>query len=381
VVLDAVGHSAGMGAVIDLEGVGDAVTVEDVVQLTRVDPQAVLVAHIHGDGAVLAQIADVLVDEGERRIGGPFGDHIGLGHAVLGGKVKIERRILRVGRPCGCGSKLGAQTEGQAGRVRGRLHCFEGLVVGRVGWAADPRGHATWAHDIEAAEDVGMLHADAAGAIASHGMADQAAGEAVGDGAVMRVDIGDDVVGDVLLEVAGGDGTGVHRSVVHGLGVGQHYNHFFGALGERALDGLGHMNFVAPLFGSDGIAVQGIHHGIAARLVGGVAGRQEDEDVAIDGVAFEISFECGAMNFDVLDGDRLRAGYGRRHLSLDLGESCCSTGEGQGRCESCCTKGLRHHGQCSLESHHQYARPAGWLQPLASDGCYHSSELVERRNS
>src|ERR1035438_1477847 len=91
VVLDAVGHSAGMGAVIDLEGVGDAVTVEDVVQLARVDPQAVLVAHIHGDGAVLAQIADVLVDEGERRIGGPFGDDIRLGDAVLGGKVEVRQ--------------------------------------------------------------------------------------------------------------------------------------------------------------------------------------------------------------------------------------------------------------------------------------------------
>src|ERR1017187_10427288 len=196
VVLDAVGHSAGMGAVIDLKGVCDAVAVEDVVQLTRVDPQAVLVAHIHGDGAILAQIADVLVNEGERRIGGPFGDHIRLGHAVLGGKVEIERRILRIGRPGGSGGKLRAQAKGQAGGVSRRLYCFEGLVLGRVGWSADACRHTAWAHDVEAAEDVGVLPADAAGAIASHGMADQAAAKAIGNGAVVGVDVGDQVAGD-----------------------------------------------------------------------------------------------------------------------------------------------------------------------------------------
>ena len=40
--------------------------------------------------------------------------------------------------------------------------------------AAPPRGRqAAGAHDVEAAEDIGMLHADAAGAVAAHGMADQ----------------------------------------------------------------------------------------------------------------------------------------------------------------------------------------------------------------
>ena len=188
-----------------------------------------------------------------------------------------------------------------------------------------------------------MLHADAAGAIATHGMADQAAGEAVGDGAVVGVDVGDQVAGDELLEVAGGDGTRVHRSVVHGLGVGQHYNHFFGALGERALDGLGHMNFVAPLFGSDGIAVQGIHHGIAARLVGGVAGRQEDEDVAIDGVAFEISFQCCAVNLDVLDAYGLRSGDDGRDFGLNLGQGQSHAGQEQRSRESRCAENLRDH--------------------------------------
>src|SRR5664280_286643 len=61
VVLEAVGHGAGVGAVIDLEAVGDAVARENVVKLAGVDAQAVLVANIHGDGAILAQIADCLL--------------------------------------------------------------------------------------------------------------------------------------------------------------------------------------------------------------------------------------------------------------------------------------------------------------------------------
>ena len=49
-----------------------------------------------------------------------------------------------------------------------------------------------------------MLHADARRAVAAHRMADQAAARAVGNRAVMRVDVRDDVVrDDVALEVAG----------------------------------------------------------------------------------------------------------------------------------------------------------------------------------
>src|SRR6185437_10493122 len=122
--------------------------------------------------------------------------------------------------------------------------------------------------------------ADARGAVAAHGVADDSAAGAVGNGAVVRVDVGDQVVGDELFKIAGGDRTRVHGAVVHGLGVGQDDDHLFRALGEGAFDGLGHVDFVRPLLGANGVAVQRIDHGIAAVLVPGVAGRQEHKDIA-----------------------------------------------------------------------------------------------------
>ena len=47
-----------------------------------------------------------------------------------------------------------------------------------------------------------------------------------------------------------------------------------------------------------------------------IARRQEDEHVAIDGVAFEIAFERGAVDLDALDGRRLGAGHRGRHFGL-----------------------------------------------------------------
>src|SRR5438445_13041785 len=57
-VLKTVGYGAGVGAGINLEGVGHAVTVENLVQLARAGSQAILVAHIDRDCAVPAQITD-----------------------------------------------------------------------------------------------------------------------------------------------------------------------------------------------------------------------------------------------------------------------------------------------------------------------------------
>ena len=75
----------------------------------------ILVADVDRNGAILAQIVDVLIDEGQRRVSGPFGDYIRLGDTILGGQVKIERRIFRVGRPGSGGGKLSASEERQAG--------------------------------------------------------------------------------------------------------------------------------------------------------------------------------------------------------------------------------------------------------------------------
>ena len=52
-ILEAVGNGAGMGAGIDFEGVRDAIRIQDVMQLAGVNPQTVLVAYIHSNGAIL----------------------------------------------------------------------------------------------------------------------------------------------------------------------------------------------------------------------------------------------------------------------------------------------------------------------------------------
>ena len=62
-ILKSIRHRAGVRARIDLKAVRDAILVEDLVQLAGIDAQAVLIAHVDGDGAILPQIADVLIDE------------------------------------------------------------------------------------------------------------------------------------------------------------------------------------------------------------------------------------------------------------------------------------------------------------------------------
>jgi len=68
--------------------------------------------------AILAQIADVLVDEGERRIGGPFRDHIRLGNSVLGGG-RDRAAVLGIRATRRSGGKLRAQAKGEAAESAG----------------------------------------------------------------------------------------------------------------------------------------------------------------------------------------------------------------------------------------------------------------------
>ena len=106
-----------------------------------------------------------------------------------------------------------------------------------------------------------MLHADAGRAVASHRVAHQAAAQSIRNRPVMRVDVGNQIVRNELLEVSGGDRTRIHGTVVHRLRVGQHDDHLFSALGESAFDGLRYMDFVGPLLGADRIAVQRVDDG------------------------------------------------------------------------------------------------------------------------
>src|SRR5579863_8787264 len=101
VILKTVRYRAGMGAMIDLEGVGDSVCIENLVQLARASPQTVLIAHIDGNSLILPQITNVLVDERQGRVRRPFGDYILLDNAILHRQIEILRRVLRIWRPCG----------------------------------------------------------------------------------------------------------------------------------------------------------------------------------------------------------------------------------------------------------------------------------------
>ena len=68
VILKAISDGAGVRARIDLETVRNFVLVEDIVQLAGIYAQAVLIAHIHCDGAILLQISDALINEHQGRI-------------------------------------------------------------------------------------------------------------------------------------------------------------------------------------------------------------------------------------------------------------------------------------------------------------------------
>ncbi len=71
-LLETNGNVAGVGPGVDLERVRNAVLIEDVVQLPGVDAQSILIAHVDRDGSIPLQLKDVLVDERQRRVGGPF---------------------------------------------------------------------------------------------------------------------------------------------------------------------------------------------------------------------------------------------------------------------------------------------------------------------
>ena len=114
-ILETIGHFARMRAGINFERACDSILIKDIVQFARIHPQAVLVANIERNGAILVQISDVLIDEGQRRIRRPFCENIRLGLAVFRWQVKIKRWILRIRRPCRCRGKLRAGKERQLG--------------------------------------------------------------------------------------------------------------------------------------------------------------------------------------------------------------------------------------------------------------------------
>ncbi len=76
--------------------------------------------------------------------------------------------------------------------------------------------------------------------------------------------------------------------------------------------------FVGPLLGAYRVAMQGIDNRITAAFLRGVTRRQEDNDIAVDGIAFQIAFQCRAVNLDVLHCHGFGAGHDGRHIGLNL---------------------------------------------------------------
>ncbi len=74
--------------------------------------------------------------------------------------------------------------------------------------------------------------------------------------------------------------------------------------------------------------MQRIYHRVASRFRLRIAGRQEDNDIAVNGIAFQIAFERGAVHFNVFNGDRLGARHDVRHFSTYL---CSKPGIGSER--------------------------------------------------
>lgn len=108
-ILKTHGDVARVGAGIDLEVVRDRITGQYIVQLAGVGLEPVLIPDVDRDPAVLPQVRYVLIDEGQWCIRRPSGED-GL---LVGAKrqVEIQRRVVRIGRPCRRGRELGAKPE------------------------------------------------------------------------------------------------------------------------------------------------------------------------------------------------------------------------------------------------------------------------------
>ena len=96
-ILKPVRHLACVSAGINVEAVRDSILIKNLVEFYGIGSQTVLVAYVYGDRTIPAETSDVLIDESERRIGGPFCKHVRLRRSVFRGQIEIERRIFRIG--------------------------------------------------------------------------------------------------------------------------------------------------------------------------------------------------------------------------------------------------------------------------------------------
>src|SRR5512146_2418594 len=183
VILETISHSARVRALVNLKAVRNSIRIQNVVKFGGVGLQTILVAHVNRNCSILAQVSDVLINESQRRIGRELGDNVGLGFAILDRQIEIKRWILWIGCPGRRTGKLRTKEERGLLLVCRSLDCSERLFEIRhltagtsrcsVALSAGHRRKAAGAHDVEASENVGMLHADARCSVSTHRMAHQ----------------------------------------------------------------------------------------------------------------------------------------------------------------------------------------------------------------
>jgi hypothetical protein len=183
---------------------------------------------------------------------------------------------------------------------------------------------AAGAQDIDAGKNVRVFHGEPDGSVAPHGVAGETASGGRGHGAVMAVDVSYQIARDVSFPVAGCGGIGKHAALIDGVGVRHHEDHLACAVFSDGLVGYRGQGRVRgqesgldtgsePSFIGVGVAVEQVDDRVAPVASCCVARWEVDGDVAIGGIAFEVSFQGFSVNFDSFEG----AFRGR------LGIECC----------------------------------------------------------
>ncbi len=159
-------------------------------------------------------------------------------------------------------------------------------------------------------------------------MADEPPRFALGEGAVVAVDVLHHVLGDIGLGVAGDGRVGVHGPAQLGVAVGHHDDELHALLGG-GVDRLGQMHEVEERLLVQGEAMQEVEHRVPARLVLRVARGQHHDHVAVDRLSLKVAHQGRAVHLDVLDRDARHHGRGR-YLQLGGGRRCGQASEERG---------------------------------------------------
>ncbi len=335
-LLGAVGVAAGKLG----ERVGDAAGGEFFVEGADGDGDVAKVvarADVEADGAEAADIGEVGVEHRERHGGMPAGVHgwIRDEAAVAGdeGVVDGERLCGGIGREGG-----GADIE-EAGvifaRAGGGYVTLEigvgrdagdgdhgGVFRAELGGETDEGGRER----IDGAEDIGVEKTKTEGAEAAHGETSDAAAGGLGERAVTGVDPRDEIADECVFPAARDRGIHVERANV-GVGAVGVDDDQFGrerAGAERGGDGGAERRMAGagafPIGGFHAEAVEEVDDGETARGLGGVGGRQVDEDGLVGGVAEGILFEGGGVEGVTLEGGLAGRRGGGDGLGAERGE-------------------------------------------------------------